>query len=404
MANELDLALLEQGVTAWNLSRKRNPSTEPHLSEASLAGVALRGVNFRATFLAGANLSSADLTEADLYRAELWQANLIKANLRGANLREARLFRADLAEAELGGADLSNADLFKVNMQGADLTAAKLSGADFLRSDLSGANLTGAELYGARLSWADLRGAKLTGANLNSADLIEADLSEADLQGASLQYAQLTNTNLERANLSDCQIFGLSAWGVRLEGAHQENLVITLPHKPVITVDDIEMGQFIYLMLYNDKIKSIVETITSKVVLILGRFTLERKAVLDEMRESLRKRNYSPILFDFDKPSSRDLTETISILAHMARFIIADISDARSIPQELARVIANLPSVPVQPLLASAAYEYSMFEHFKRYPWVLPVYQYESLDELLRSLEEKVIAPAEAKAREQAPR
>ena len=35
-----------------------------------------------------------------------------------------------------------------------------------------------------------------------------------------------------------------------------------------------------------------IDTITSKVVLILGRFTAERKAVLDALREELSKRHY----------------------------------------------------------------------------------------------------------------
>jgi hypothetical protein len=38
------------------------------------------------------------------------------------------------------------------------------------------------------------------------------------------------------------------------------------------------------------------------------------------------------ILFDFDKPASQDLTATVSTLAHLARFIIADLSDPSSIP------------------------------------------------------------------------
>ena len=41
-----------------------------------------------------------------------------------------------------------------------------------------------------------------------------------------------------------------------------------------------------------------------------------------------------------------------------------------------------------------------MFEHFRRYPWVLKTYQYDSLDELLDALKEKVIDPAEEKAKE----
>jgi hypothetical protein len=153
--------------------------------------------------------------------------------------------------------------------------------------------------------------------------------------------------------------------------------------------------------LNNKKIRDVIDTITSKVVLILGRFTLERKAVLAAIREELRQRSYLPVLFDFDKPAQRDMTETVSTLAHMARFIIADITDAKSIPQELMLIIPNLPSVPIQPLLLASQREYGMFEHFRRYPWVLEPFLYTDLEELMSSLESKVIAPAESKANAQ---
>jgi len=87
------------------------------------------------------------------------------------------------------------------------------------------------------------------------------------------------------------------------------------------------VAQFIYLLLNNEKIRSVIDSITSKVVVILGRFTPERKAILDAIRDELRKRDYLPALFDFEKPASKDLTGTISTLANMARFIIADLTD-----------------------------------------------------------------------------
>jgi hypothetical protein len=149
----------------------------------------------------------------------------------------------------------------------------------------------------------------------------------------------------------------------------------------------------------NEKIRDVIDTITSKAVLILGRFTDKRKAVLDALREELRKRDYLPILFDFNVPATRDITETISLLARMARFVVADITDARSIPQELAGIVPDLPSVPVQPLLLEGSNEYGMFEHFKRYSWVLETYRYPSSERLIAGLSEHVIGPPENYAR-----
>jgi len=210
----------------------------------------------------------------------------------------------------------------------------------------------------------------------------------------------LLETNLKGANLTGCLVYGIAASNVNLVEAQQSNLVITRFDEPEITVDNLEVAQFIYLLLHNEKIREVINTITAKAVLILGRFTPERKTVLDAIREEVRRRNYLPIVFDFEKPASRDLTETISTLAHMARFVIADLTAAKSIPQELERIVPDLPSVPVQPILQASASEYGMFEHFKRYPWVLETYQYESLDEIIAALTEKVIAPAELKVKE----
>jgi uncharacterized protein YjbI with pentapeptide repeats len=294
-------------------------------------------------------------------------------------------------------ADLSEASLTEATLSWANLLGADLSGAYLRAAQLSEANLGRTNLREAYLPDAVLRRADLNGANLSQADLFWANLREASLCGADLETATLVNTDLTGADLTGCRIHGVSAWRLKLESTtKQQNLVITAENEPEITVDNIEVAQFIYLMLHNEKVRDVIDTITSKAVLILGRFTDERKKVLDALRDELRKRNYLPILFDFDVPATRDITETVSLLARMARFIIADLTDPSSIPKELEAIVPHL-AVPVQPLLEGSSRPYAMFKDYWKYDWVLPVYRYEGLAPLLAMLAEKVIAPAEEK-------
>ncbi len=276
-----------------------------------------------------------------------------------------------------------------------DLSEADLSETDLGRSNLSNADIHWANLRGTSFSGANLSAANLTAANFHGADLTRADLTGADLTGAAIVRA-----NLEEANLTGCYVFGISAWKVQLAGARQSNLIVTPREESPIQVDNLEVAQFIYLLLSNDKIRGVIDTITSKAVLILGRFTGERKVVLDAIRDELRKRDYLPVLFDFEKPASKDLTGTVSALANMARFIIADLTDPSSVPHELATLVPNTV-VPVQTIILEGQPEYAMFPDLKRrYGWVLEPHQYKSQELLIAELGETVIAPAEAKARE----
>jgi hypothetical protein len=300
------------------------------------------------------------------------------------------LSRANLSEADLNGANLSGGNLYKAN-----LSEARLIGTKFIQ-----ANLIDAKLIQANLSGADLSGVILVKADLCRAILVRANLCGANLTEAVLNGAVLVETNLERAILTGCKIYGISAWELKLGDAKQNDLVITKPDRTAITVDNIEVAQFIYLLLHNEKIRHVIDTITSKVVLILGRFTNTRKPVLDAIREELRRSDYLPVLFDFEKPANRDIAETVSTLAHMARFIIADITDAKSIPAELELIVPQLQSVPIMPVILKSDYEYALFERIMRFPNVLEPYQYENQEALLASVGENVIKPAEEKADE----
>ena len=395
-SNELHIDILRQGVLAWNSWRDEHWEVRPELRDANLSGMDLTKANLHFADFYHADLSSVTFRHAFLDQAEFTFANLSGVDLTQANLYSTDFFKADLSDADLSDARLIEANISCAKLIRANLSWTKLMHTNFTEADLTGANLRGADLSNADFSDANLRQADLSDANLSHADFSDADLTGARLSNANLMGASLVNTNLTNAVLNDCKIFGVSAWQLELSGAEQKNLIITDVGEPTITVDDLEVAQFIYLLLNNQKIRRVIDTITSKVVLILGRFKPERKAVLEAIRRELRKRDYLPILFDFEKPAGQDFTETITLLARMARFIVADLTEPSSIPQELQAIVPDV-AVPIQPLL-DGTQPYSMFKDYRKYPWVLDLHRYNGLEDLLASLDEKVIAPAEAEA------
>jgi hypothetical protein len=142
----------------------------------------------------------------------------------------------------------------------------------------------------------------------------------------------------------------VSVWDIKVNGhTKQQNLIITRDGESVINVDNVKVAQFIYLLLNNQEIRDVIDTITSKAVLILGRFSEERKPVLDAIRDELRKpeHNYLP-MFDFPPSANQTLLETVKTLANMARFVIADLTDARSVLREVQAIVPALPSVAVR--------------------------------------------------------
>lgn len=387
-------------VLPWNAWRDDNPNIKPDLSTANLSNLDLSLSNLSGAILTNVYLNRTNINEANLTNADLRGADVFLTSLERAYLSGADFTRAKFSEGLPEGRTIGGVHLNSMYLRGTKFREARLYKADFFESDLTDADFTGATLTYARFCAAKLVNANLSGANLEGADFSWANLSGATLAGADLRNVHFVETNLEGASIAGSNVYGISAWNVTSEGLNQSNLVITPDDEPAITVDSLEVAQFIYLLLNNRKIRDVIDTIGKKAVLILGRFTPERKQVLDGLREALRGRGYLPILFDFDAPASRDITETVSTLAHLSRFIIADITDAKSIPQELLIIVPHLPSVPVQPLLLASQHEYGMFEHFKHYPWVLKMYLYRDKDELLASLTAAVIEPAEAKANE----
>jgi hypothetical protein len=340
MANEEHLAILKQGIEIWNEWREHNVNAKIDLSEADLAH---------------ANLSYANLKNARLSGADLSAANLYRANLSGATLKKVQFDVANLSEANLMGANLEDSGFWQAN-----------------------------------LSYANFKNARLSGVAFD-----EADLTGADLRGADLRGAYLVSAKIDKAKVSKTWIHAVNVWDLEGEFDEQEDLIITRKGEPMITVDNIKIAQCIDLILNNEETGNGINSLTPKSVLILGRFAIpERKAILDALRNKLREYNLLPIVFDFDRPTDKDFTETIKTLAGLSYFVIADITNPKSSPLELQATVPDY-QIPFVPIIQEGEQPFAMMVDLqKKYNWVLPTRSYDSIETLMDALKSGIIDPA----------
>jgi uncharacterized protein YjbI with pentapeptide repeats len=358
--------LRNAGVEAWNRSRVNHP----------------------------------DYPRCDIYEEAIWGADLCKAELSGADLRSAILLGADLRGADLRAADLSNAWLHQADMTGANLEGARLNDALLMDAKLRDANLRKASLRQARIE-GDKRfsypshivvGADLTGATLTSADLTGAQIWDSSLVGVNLSDADITGTTIVNT-----RVHGVSIWDLRGKPNRQSQLIVTT-RAGRLEFNDLRAAVFANLLRNGLSLGDVV-SISGKVsVLILGRFTDDnkndnRKRVLDGVRRKLEALGFNPVVFDFERPDDRDLTEMIVSLAGMSLFVIADLTKPRSVPLELQATIPNL-MIPFVPIIQRGEEPFAMFRDLLgKYDWVLNLLEYD-LEKLLLAFKEAVVIPA----------
>lgn len=447
MADEEHLALLRQGTGTWNRWRKEHPEIQPdlcstkalkvNLNNFDLSNFDLSGTLLIAAELNGTNFGGANLSGAGLARAKLCGANFTKANLSNAYVGQTDLSQANLSGADpraadftwatFGGTHLKDAkNLNKANFTSAtfryiDLSGANLSEAlldlthfehvDFRNANLSKANLCGAKLHEADLSGANLQGAFLSTANLCAArfsnanlaraklvaaDLYSADFSDANLHTADLSRANAVWTNFTRATLTGCRMYGISIWNTQLEGAIQNDLIITPEDEPIIDRDDFEAAQFLYLLLSHHKHRHVFNAVIERGVLLLGHFGAGGLEILQTIAIQLREKKYLPIICDCDQSSDHNRGGTVKTLAGLSRFIIVDLGEP-SILQELSATVPHV-KIPVVPILEAGRELPSRVTDLSEYPWVVwPPVIFANIDELVRLVPSQIIAPAEEK-------
>lgn len=452
MANPQHVEILKQGTRTWNEWRLDHPVVVPDLSGADLRRIDLNAsfpgsprflrsdefpwADYDKKDLGPVNLQGADLSHADLCGSRLLMADFSGANLRGtwfhdahaayATFRKAKLCKAQFGDtclqeavfvgADLRGATLYNVDLENANLSGANLNWAKMDRANLRAADLRSAKLRNADLSEVCLLGADLTNAKLTKAVLKYANLAYACLREADLTGSDLTCANLASACLDKAVLTNCFVYGVSAWGASLDGTEQRELTVSLPEPdiisvrivflgdtsirvpiarpkqpkpyPIVTFDELEALPFVDAILRNAALDGVVDKIDSKVVLILGRFTGDRRDLLASFREELRQRGYMPIVIDFGVIPPDDVDATVLRLSRLARYVIADISESIVLPYQTKNFTVNQRPVPLAMFVAEGTQlcDDVLFEGLKRFPSVLGRQDYSDHEEACSKL------------------
>src|SRR5215211_4305151 len=150
-------------------------------------------------------------------------------------------------------------------------------------------------------------------------------------------------------------------------------------------VDYLEVAQFIYLLLNHRRLGNILNAITERGVLILGRFSRGGLEILEAIAAKLRELKYQPMIFDFDRPEDRNYTETVKTLVGLSRFVIVDLSGP-SVPQELYATVPHF-KIPFVPIIEEGKRQSSMVVDILEYPWVLnPPVRFVDVDHLVRAM------------------
>lgn len=239
-----------------------------------------------------------------------------------------------------------------------DFSGMDLSGAQIHRAFAEGLNLRGARFVGAHFEEGDFSRADFSGATFRDTRFNKTILTDACFDGASFVNCNLNRVNLTRASfrveeITETVVYGIAAWDLQVdERSKQSRLVVERTYelysdfiasgRVPLMVDDIELAQFVHYLANHKRVRSMIDVLTDRGVLLLGRFADGGLDLLYELRDALLARGYRPMIFDFARPDSLSMTETVVTMAALSKLIVVDLSGP-SVPWELGNALSQLP-------------------------------------------------------------
>lgn len=401
MADPQHLEILSKGVEFWNNYRRTHPEFVPDLSESNLSrfnlnSINLKRANLRYSIVSEAyspnTISNADLEDADLSHSILDACILKYTNLTNANLLNVRICEAGLVQPSFISANLRN-----INLHGAFLGRVSLQ-----RCILDEASIEKTRFYQCSFDQLSFHQAQLSNLDFSNHNFYRASFSDTVWENVKVDNCEFVDANFNRASFNNCSfrscdITGVSTWNISYDEATKFSSLFAGGFQ----LDSLEVAQFINLLQDNKKFRNVIDTVTTKVVLILGRFGEETKPILDAISLEIKRIGLLPVIFDFEKSENRNFIETVMLVAHMAYFVIADFTDAKIVIQEVTEIVKNI-AVPFAPILRSDAdFEPITLSDLRvNHRSLLDTFIYNDQTHLIKNLKNEVIDPAIAKGKE----
>jgi uncharacterized protein YjbI with pentapeptide repeats len=338
-----------------------------------------------------------DLTDRIFVDCSIRHTAFTRCAMRRISFVNCRLEQCDFRGCDLSFAQFDQASsLLSAVFDEVEGTAGILRDARFIGTRLADVNFgplvaERADFHRAKLESVTFSSTKLKWARFIASRMVGVNFLNANLQEAVFVRNQLTNCNLE-----EILVTGIAAWKNEFDSLSFGQQYCVIDDRRSLRIRDIETAQLI-AQVREGKFANAVNEMTRCAVLLLGRFEGERSRSLDAIKIELEARGYLPLIFDFTEPKGRTMTETVVLLAHMVKFIVADISEPRSVGHELRSIIPTL-GVPVVPVIFAGEKAFSMFGDYWRYDWVLDIVEYRDTEDLANKLGDRIIDPALQKA------
>jgi uncharacterized protein YjbI with pentapeptide repeats len=220
--------------------------------------------------------------------------------------------------------------------------------------------------------------------------MVQTNLGGAKLSQCELSRALLINCNLAQAILTESRLDGTVFAGSKHEGIVTGNLALTPSDEAAILVDDLEMVHLMEALLREPRWRELIARSSLRVAVVIGRFPQWRRPHLDALREELRRSEYAPLAIDLERPVGPKLRSVIANLAHLARFVIADLAGSRAFAKELQPFSFTLRDLPIQIVMPEGEEPPELPG-----PWAVEPHRYRDTEHLIEIFDKEILQPLE---------